>query len=93
MCSSQYGEVNQSLPGLQENKILCKIVDIFLSISLSRCFGCPGGLSHWDGSFGYSLCMFGIEIGKLVIGYTSPIHRFVQTVWVLKETLSLKRFF
>ena len=32
-------------------------------------------------------------VKKLVIGYTSPIHPFVQMVWVLKETVSLRRFF
>ena len=39
-------------------KIGCKIVNIFLSISLNMCFGCSKEPSHRDGSFEHPQNMF-----------------------------------
>ena len=37
--------------GLDKQNFECKIVNIFLPISLNICFGCSKEPSHWDSSF------------------------------------------
>ena len=43
---------------------MCKIVIIFLSISLNMCFGCSKEPSHGDGSFEYPQHMFRLRNKK-----------------------------
>ena len=44
------------------------IINIFLTIIFSVCFGCSIELSHWDGSFEYPQHIFGWEIRKIFFG-------------------------
>ena len=50
--------------GPVEQKILLKIVIIFLVISLNMCFGCSKEPSHWVGSFEYQQHMFWLRNKK-----------------------------
>ena len=53
--------------GLEINKkIGCKIVNIFLSISFSICFGCSKESSHWDDSFEYPQQTFWLRNKKII---------------------------
>ena len=47
----------------------CKIVNIFLSITLNMCFRCPEEPSYWDGSFEYlqNTCMFWFGNKKIIL--------------------------
>ena len=42
------------------SEVVCKIVNIFLSIGLNICFGCSKEPSHRDGSFEYSQHILGL---------------------------------
>ena len=44
----------------------CKIVNIFLPIIFSICFGCSREPSHCDGSFEYSQHMFWLKNKKVI---------------------------
>ena len=46
-----------------------KIVNIFLPISLNKCFGCSKEPSHWDGSFEYPQHMFSLRNKQDIIQY------------------------
>ena len=50
-------------------KCQCKIAIIFLSISLSMCFGCLKEPSHWDGSYEYPQHMFWLRNKKINFSY------------------------
>ena len=52
--------------GLDIKKILSKIVNNFLPIIFSICFGCSKELSHWDGSFEYPQHMFWLRNKKII---------------------------
>ena len=47
-----------------------KIVNIFLPIVFSICFGCSKELSHSDGSFEYPQHMFWLRNKKMIFCYT-----------------------
>ena len=49
-----------------EKKIQCKIVNIFLLIIFSICFGCSKEPSHPDGSFEYPQHMFWLKNKKVI---------------------------
>ena len=55
--------------GPVKKKKLCKIVIIFLSVSLNICFGCSKEPSHRDGSFEYPNICFGCKIRKIIFSY------------------------
>ena len=48
-------------------KVDCKIIYIFLTISLNSCFGCSKETSHWDGPFEYPQHMFGLGNKKIIL--------------------------
>ena len=50
--------------GLDEQKNQCQIVNIFLPIIFSICFGCSKEPSHWDGSFEHPQHMFWLRNKK-----------------------------
>ena len=52
--------------GLDKPNFERKIVNIFIPISLSICFGCSKGPSHWDGSFEYPQHMFWLRNKKII---------------------------
>ena len=59
------------LPSMQRvkhyiQKFQCKIVNIFLPIIFSICFGCSKEPSHWDGSFEYPQHIFWLRNKKII---------------------------
>ena len=52
--------------GLDEQKSQRKIVNSFLPINFSICFGCSNEPSHWDGSFEYPEHMFWLRNKKTI---------------------------
>ena len=54
--------------GLDKKNFQHKIVNIFLPIMLSICFGCSKEPSHWDGSFEFPQHMFCLRNKKIFFG-------------------------
>ena len=52
--------------GLDSQKNQRKIVNIFLPISFSLCFGCSKEPSHWDGTFEFPQHMFWLRNQKII---------------------------
>ena len=74
-----------------KKKKMRKIVNIFLSIDISMCFGLDKDLSHWDGFLSTHNICFDWEMRKLIYDYTILISpgRVGQSVMCLATDVSL----
>ena len=60
-------QLKEQTPQVKINKnFQRKIVNIFLPITFSICFGCSKEPSHWDGSFEYPQHMFWLRNKKII---------------------------
>ena len=67
----------------------CKIVNIFLSISLNTCFGC----FHLYGSFEYPGHMFWFRVIKLIFNYallSRAWPQFYKTFFILNSSMKFQ---
>ena len=69
-CTAEYLLFDSISKASKARKIQRKNANIFLSISLTTCFGCSKELSYWDGSFEYPQHMFWLRNKKIIFSYT-----------------------